>query len=66
MPKWHVAALELPRAAEARGGPGAAPSHREMWRLPSCPEPGAGARATGTHDVLGAAPSREAGAIVLP
>jgi hypothetical protein len=64
-PLGHVVAPELPRAARAHGGPGAVPSHGGTWRPRSCPESGAGARAAGTPGGLGAALSREAGAIVL-
>jgi hypothetical protein len=52
-------------AQVTHGGPGAAPSRGGTWRPRSCPEPGAGAGAAGTHDGLGATLSWEAGAIVL-
>jgi hypothetical protein len=48
-----------------RGVPGAVPSCGGTWRPRSCPEPGAEARAVGTPAGLGAALSREAGAVFL-
>jgi hypothetical protein len=53
------------RAQVTRGGPGAIPSRGGTWQPGSYPEPGAGAGAAGTHGGLGAALSREAGAVVL-
>jgi hypothetical protein len=52
-------------AQVTRGGLGAALSRWGTWWPQSCPEPGAGARAVGTHDGLEPALSREAGAVVL-
>jgi hypothetical protein len=52
-PQGHVASPDLPQARNgsmSRGG---------TWRLRSCPELEAGARAVRTCDVLRAAPSRE-------
>jgi hypothetical protein len=60
-----MVAPKLPRAAGARGGPGAALSRGGTWWPRSCPESGVGARAAERHGGLEAAPSREAGAIVL-
>jgi hypothetical protein len=68
------AALRQKVGAEAqvtRGGPGATPSRGGTWWPRSCPEPREHvaapelSQATGTHDSLGAALSREAGAVVL-
>jgi hypothetical protein len=64
-------------AQVTHGGPGAAPSHWGTWQPRCYPEPrghvaapelpraGSGSRVTGTHGGLGAALSREEGAIVL-
>jgi hypothetical protein len=52
-------------AQVTRGSPRAAPSRGGTWRPWSCPEPGAGARAMGTHGGLGATLSLEVGVVVL-
>jgi hypothetical protein len=52
-------------AAGASGGSGAIPSRGGTRRPRSCPELEAEARAAGTPNGLGAALSREAGAVVL-
>jgi hypothetical protein len=57
-PRGHVVSLE-PRAESG------SPSRGDTWWPRSCPEPRAGARAAGTRGSLGAALSREAGAVVL-
>jgi hypothetical protein len=58
-PRGHVAVPELPQAGSGSS------SHGDTWRPRSCPELGAGARAAGTRGSLGAALSREAGAVIL-
>jgi hypothetical protein len=59
VPRGHMVAPELPRAGSG------SPCRGDTWWSQSCAELGAGARAAGTHDGLGAALSREAGAVVL-
>jgi hypothetical protein len=44
--RGHVASPEQPRAGSGSS------SHGDTWRLRSCPEPGGGARATGTRGAL--------------
>jgi hypothetical protein len=57
-----------PQSPGTCGGPGAtrvgrgSPTRGDTWHLRSCPEPGAGTRATGTHDGPRSYPELGAGA----